>query len=214
MYAKAIETRYNGFRFRSRLEARWAVFLDALKINYRYEPEGFELPSVRYLPDFLLPLPEPKVWIEIKPEVPTTEDACRSLFQKSFELSRGTKQHVVTIFGDPYPGQYQITFVGYCPESDELVMPVFGQTTSRQILFAESDCGAIHVVDFDTADGKMIATIRLREPTRECPTPEACRMRMFENRKGMSEGSSELLSAFVSAREARFEHGESGPPKS
>jgi hypothetical protein len=26
---KAIETQYNGYRFRSRLEARWAVFFDA-----------------------------------------------------------------------------------------------------------------------------------------------------------------------------------------
>jgi hypothetical protein len=50
---RAIETKYNGFRFRSRLEARWAVFLDALGVRYEYEPEGFELPSgARYLPDF------------------------------------------------------------------------------------------------------------------------------------------------------------------
>ena len=53
MRIKAIETYYNGYRFRSRLEARWAVFLDALSIEYEYEPEGFELPSgKRYLPDF------------------------------------------------------------------------------------------------------------------------------------------------------------------
>ena len=31
---KAIETEYNGYRFRSRLEARWAVFFDALGIEY------------------------------------------------------------------------------------------------------------------------------------------------------------------------------------
>ena len=50
---KPIETVYNGYRFRSRLEARWAVFFDALKVNYEYEPEGFELPSGNYyLPDF------------------------------------------------------------------------------------------------------------------------------------------------------------------
>jgi len=52
---KAIETVYNGYRFRSRLEARWAVFFDALGVKYEYEPEGFELPSgERYLPDFRL----------------------------------------------------------------------------------------------------------------------------------------------------------------
>lgn len=50
---KPIETLYNGYRFRSRLEARWAVFLDSLGVKYEYEPEGFELPDgTRYLPDF------------------------------------------------------------------------------------------------------------------------------------------------------------------
>lgn len=39
---KPIETRYAGCRFRSRLEARWAVFFDALKIEWEYEPEGVE----------------------------------------------------------------------------------------------------------------------------------------------------------------------------
>lgn len=29
-YVKAIDTVYKGYRFRSRLEARWAVFFDAL----------------------------------------------------------------------------------------------------------------------------------------------------------------------------------------
>ena len=50
---QAIETEYNGYRFRSRLEARWAVFFDALGVRYEYEPEGFRLPGGDwYLPDF------------------------------------------------------------------------------------------------------------------------------------------------------------------
>ncbi len=36
---QAIETRYKGYRFRSRLEARWAVFFDHLKIEWEYEPD-------------------------------------------------------------------------------------------------------------------------------------------------------------------------------
>lgn len=63
---KAIETRYAGYRFRSRLEARWAVFFDALGIGWEYEPEGFELPDgTRYLPDFKLDYGsygEPQFW--------------------------------------------------------------------------------------------------------------------------------------------------------
>lgn len=53
--AKPIETIYNGHRFRSRLEARWAVFFDACGIGYEYEPEGFQFEDgTKYLPDFLI----------------------------------------------------------------------------------------------------------------------------------------------------------------
>lgn len=52
---KPIETSYNGYRFRSRLEARWAVFFDSLGIPYIYEPEGLNINGVTYLPDFYLP---------------------------------------------------------------------------------------------------------------------------------------------------------------
>lgn len=53
MMIKNIETEYNGYKFRSRLEARWAVFFDAAGIKYEYEPEGFDLGNgLRYLPDF------------------------------------------------------------------------------------------------------------------------------------------------------------------
>jgi hypothetical protein len=53
--SRAIETSYNGYRFRSRLEARWAVFFHALGVKYKYESEGFDLGGVYYLPDFWLP---------------------------------------------------------------------------------------------------------------------------------------------------------------
>lgn len=50
-----IQTRYAGCLFRSRIEARWAVFFDQLKIPWRYEPEGYDLGEQGwYLPDFLL----------------------------------------------------------------------------------------------------------------------------------------------------------------
>ena len=62
---KAIETYYKGYRFRSRLEARWAVFFDALGIKYVYEPEGLKLSDgTCYLPDFYLP--ESDSFFEVK----------------------------------------------------------------------------------------------------------------------------------------------------
>jgi len=62
---KAIKTKYNGYEFRSRLEARWAVFFTELNIAWEYELEGFENGQTRYLPDFYLP--DYDLWIEIKP---------------------------------------------------------------------------------------------------------------------------------------------------
>ena len=56
MDIKPIETIYNGYKFRSRLEARWAVALDAMNIKYEYESEGYVLKNgFYYLPDFYLP---------------------------------------------------------------------------------------------------------------------------------------------------------------
>lgn len=80
---KPIETSYAGCRFRSRIEARWAVFFDYLGIGWEYEPQGFELPSGPYLPDFLLDFPQPPgaqmggrpmpdgIWWEVKGAPPT-----------------------------------------------------------------------------------------------------------------------------------------------
>lgn len=71
---QAIETVYNGYRFRSRLEARWAVFFDAAGIKYQYEPEGFTVDLnygngdsdiINYLPDFYLP--DFGCYVEVKP---------------------------------------------------------------------------------------------------------------------------------------------------
>jgi hypothetical protein len=46
---KAIRTKYNGILYRSRTEARWAVFFDSLGIKYLYESEGFDLSGRWYL---------------------------------------------------------------------------------------------------------------------------------------------------------------------
>lgn len=60
-------TWYNGVFFRSRLEARWAVFFDALGISWRYEPEKYETPHGPYIPDFEIDLYNGKTLIEVKP---------------------------------------------------------------------------------------------------------------------------------------------------
>lgn len=51
---KPIETVYDNCRFRSRTEARWAVFFNAAEIRYQYEPQGYTINGRNYLPDFWL----------------------------------------------------------------------------------------------------------------------------------------------------------------
>lgn len=96
MPIKAIETSYKGYRFRSRLEARWAVFFDHLGLRWEYEPEGFELGGgVRYLPDFKLVDGCP-TWVEIKGGRPTTTE-----LNKLSKLCELTCEYGILIHGQP-----------------------------------------------------------------------------------------------------------------
>ncbi|MGR4847899.1 hypothetical protein [Streptomyces sp. LARHCF252] len=94
MKVKAIETRYAGCRFRSRLEARWAVFFDALDIDWEYEPEGFETQHGWYLPDFWLP--ESKAWVEIKGGKPTKRDLLKCSEVAREEWTKGHRFRILT----------------------------------------------------------------------------------------------------------------------
>jgi hypothetical protein len=65
---EAIDTFYNEHFFRSRLEARWAVYFDNLGEKWEYEPEGFILENgVKYLPDFFIPKMD--CYVEVKPSI-------------------------------------------------------------------------------------------------------------------------------------------------
>ena len=79
---RAIQTAYRGFLFRSRLEARWAVFFDALGVEYDYEPEGFDLDGTPYLPDFWLKTVS--MWGEVKaaPFTPEEDRKARNSWPK------------------------------------------------------------------------------------------------------------------------------------
>ena len=75
---KSIPTKYSGHTFRSRLEAKVAVFFDVLNLSWEYEPEGYDLPiNGWYLPDFLLKKNEKlkhDIWVECKGKEPTIEE--------------------------------------------------------------------------------------------------------------------------------------------
>lgn len=86
---KAIETVYKGYRFRSRLEARWAVFFDACGYDWEYEVEGYHLPcGTYYLPDFRISGKDSNgdyniFLIEVKPNSLGVEDKKANAFQNA-----------------------------------------------------------------------------------------------------------------------------------
>ncbi len=99
-----IQTSYKGYRFRSRLEARWAVFFDAKGIEYEYEPNAYQTSLGGYLPDFYLPNFNDGVFVEVKPRGGFLGDA----LQKCLELSIGTKTPCMLAEGSPDDVYYAI----------------------------------------------------------------------------------------------------------
>ena len=94
MALKAIPTKHEGYRFRSRLEARWAVFFDALELPWDYELQGYDLNEAGwYLPDFVLG----SSFIEVKPRraIKPAEHV------KASALADASGQFVLILCGDP-----------------------------------------------------------------------------------------------------------------
>jgi len=66
---RSIPTTYEGIKFRSRSEARFAELMDLMGKSWQYEPTVFKFvdekgTTRRYIPDFYLP--DLKLWFEIK----------------------------------------------------------------------------------------------------------------------------------------------------
>lgn len=97
---KAIETRYQGFLMRSRLEARWAVFLKNVGAKWEYESQGYDISGTWYLPDFWIS--SFQMFMEIKSEnVKEKEiDLCAQL---SFV------RPVLLVSGSPWPREYTVS---------------------------------------------------------------------------------------------------------
>lgn len=188
---KAIETSYAGYRFRSRLEARWALALDELGVDFQYEPEGLKVPIryrtqwyprasvLRYLPDFYLP--DLGLWCEVKGRMGAQDD---------FKTVNGAaalsdEGHDVLVLGDLFRqprGQSRRPWLLHFENGDLTANPwppVEEPTT--ELIASEHDPQAI---------GR--APDLLRGYVCDEPLPP------------------DYLSAFRAAQRARFEHGEQG----
>lgn len=187
---KPIETIYNGYRFRSRLEARWAVFFDTLGVDYEYEPEGFNLGNgVYYLPDFRVKCwgnrgqiwDEPyDLWIEVKGR-----------------MSQEDKRKIERFVNANFPS-------GMCGmEYVENPLLILGDIPSglsdMKMYFLEMDRDYMSSFNYQLIDGDSWVAM-----------PAAYDGKFFlwgaDNSQIMNE--EEVLKAYEIARKARFEHGE------
>lgn len=205
---KAIETIYKGYRFRSRLEARWAVFLDALGVRWEYEPEGFVLPSGRrYLPDFRVACYGTRgdcynesvfsLYIEVK-GVMTTEDAEKI---KEFSgLSKIERWVDKGCHGDFPEIENPVLVVGPIPEESDRYG--CGGTSSLRFGSYERMNGIdIYPFNYETIDGDHFAAY---------PTAHKGHFYLMgDDSNYVNEDGERLMDAALKkARQARFEHGE------
>lgn len=106
MNIQAIETRFDGHLFRSRTEARWAVFFKEMGWKYQYEVEGYDLDGLRYLPDFFIA--ELDCWFEVKSEKPET-----NFLAKPAALVGISKKPCLIGIGPPHESKYNMAYLYY-----------------------------------------------------------------------------------------------------
>ncbi len=137
--AKPIETVYLGWKFRSRLEARWARFFKELDLDFKYEVEGFDLGGLWYLPDFWLP--SLNLWVEVKPEEPTDEEN-----EKAYLLAESTQQTVAICYG--IPGEPSSESNGFCPAHYVHRFDDASKSVKSDYLWLWQECPFCHAVGF------------------------------------------------------------------
>lgn len=108
---RSVPVRYANVTFRSKLEARWALFFDLLGVPWEYEPQGFVIEvrklsvigngsyvrgSFAYLPDFRITYDGEGDywWLEVKGRPPTKHE-----LYKCDMLAKGLKQAVILVSG-------------------------------------------------------------------------------------------------------------------
>lgn len=188
----AIETRYAGCRFRSRLEARWAVFFDALGVRWEYEGQGYLIGPDRtpYLPDFWLP--DLDTWVEVKGR---TQDLNLQLLHATV-LSGGLPDALGLLLLGPIPDVPDGHLTAHwmlCNYDEQVLERPFGFSDSGEYRNAGTDwiSGAW--------PGEWEHIPDLLEATTQ-PGPGV----------DFSDTGTPVIRAYRAARSARFEHGESG----
>ena len=215
---KAIQTRYKGFHFRSRLEARWAVFFDTLGIEWVYEEEGFEKENVegffddasgewqsvctgreRYLPDFRIGEKGSGLYVEVKGEK-------SQLISKSNELNElHDFDGILPRFQDSLGKCRGLLLLGDIPEPKQniVVHPLMqhrkGVYRSYAAFHPACKWHVLEVIE----DGFLSRMLGI-EPEYEAKWDNT------HIQIDLGKYYRNIYDAYRAARSARFEHGESG----
>ena len=207
---KAIETRYKGYRMRSRLEARWAVFFDALEIKWEYEAEGYQTEVsegefVRYLPDFHITSRWDPIgtYVEVKGTNQALQDKANEY--KEF-LDWGSS---LPGMDDSVGSDHGLLLLGNIPE------PIFGLTFHPIIQhykglwknFAYFAPSGVKVVKEDDSLLGYLAKLPFCSSL-ECASRYEWCIDSFQ--VATEYAHRKVIDAYTAARSARFEHGESG----
>lgn len=106
----SLPTTYDGIKYRSRTEARWAYFWDQLGIKCRYEDQGFLTDGSAYLPDFAVFAAGGTIWAEIKPDWLTDEQGIAKF--RKFAAQRPQPSRAVLLVGPPQNEQMYLVIGG------------------------------------------------------------------------------------------------------
>jgi hypothetical protein len=190
----AIQTSYGGCRFRSRQEARWAVFFDALELKWEYEPQGFLVGRRRrpYLPDYYLP--DLGLWLEIKPANADAHDPEGISRWEDFagEIATGWDHDKAAMLIGPIPDPATVDREGP-PRAKSWHDPGIIIIGNWHLAWCACPTGR----HFDTQPYGRGGLV-------ECGCPRIADGRL------RSGNYPTILAAYRAARGARFEHGESG----
>jgi hypothetical protein len=180
----AIETVYRGCRFRSRLEARWAVFFQTLGVRWEYEPEGFKLSTGEwYLPDFRVQLADVLLWCEVKPTGQSTD-----LFWR--------------FFNDLFPGEEVPDFSVCAFVLNEIPDPADVDIGNADFSVGWDECYQFCIC---SRCGAVGFEYEGRSERIECGCPGK-----EKQGRGHTHDHPRILAAYAAARSPRFEHGENG----
>lgn len=112
------------------------MYFDALALQWEYEPQGYDLPSGPYLPDFYLL--QVDLFAEVKPIVLGSHE-----LQLSIDLAEKTGSGVLLLVGTPTAKAYQAVqygVVGYMTEYCLTNFHGYVQSEGRFFSYPGCDC--------------------------------------------------------------------------